>query len=194
MKKLAIFGLLSGLGGLVLTSCDGGNVRIEVSDPVRNLKLAKYTSDKTLEANITDQFGQTWTKGTPVICSNIRTQVEADVTWTGGLKKLTMTLVGVKNGGTLTTSTDESFFAKVNYSGKGKYIYRIAAGKAPLSLDGAPISAQNSLNTQSIVVTPIAPKRADILGGTYIEITSYDAVSQKRETIRSAALPVVKCG
>lgn len=193
MKKLAILGLLSGLGGLILTSCDGGNVRIEVSDPVRNLKLAKYTSDKALEANITDQFGQTWTKGTPVICSNVTTNVAADVTWTGGLKRLTMTLVGVKNGGTLTTSTDQSFFAKVNYSGKGKYVYSIAAGRAPLSLDGSPISAQN-LNAQSIVVTPIAPKKADILGGTYIEITSYDSASQKRETIRSAALPVVKCG
>lgn len=166
MKKLLLAAI--GATGLLASCGDMGGTYSATMNSV------DFISDKTLTAPITGSDGHVYAKGTYVICDNMTTNIQANVTYTGTINKVTLQLKGVNTG----TYKNVNVYSLLDSDGNlTTDWFALTPGMAPLNL-----------KSQAITVNPITV--TTIKGYTYMRAQANNS-SNIVET--SYAIPVVDC-
>lgn len=166
MKKM----LLGAVGlSAVLASC--GSVTVD--------DLAGIRSQYQLTTDVTDaNTGTTLRQGTYVICDNVNTDVELNVSWTAGTRAINLLAYGQYYGeGRYLATYDVSNTA----GGSGILTFTVGANTAPLSL-----------GKQSIIVTPVT--NVNVKGYTRLAAQAIDSQGNAGTVQQSSyVFPVVDC-
>ncbi|RJF71247.1 hypothetical protein D3875_06350 [Deinococcus cavernae] len=134
-----------------------------------DVKSVTFTSEHTLKAPIQGTDGTTYPIGTSVICDNWATDINARVTYSGSVSKLSLQIQGA--GGTYTDLVAYPYNV-IDTDGVIDASYTIGAGMSPLA----------------ITVTPITV--TDIKG--YTRLAAY-ANNNMGDVVYSNIIPVVDC-
>ncbi|GGN34368.1 hypothetical protein [Deinococcus daejeonensis] len=181
MKKIVLAAV--GLTGL-LASC-GGTLIVQPSDPVRNLQLNAYQSQYTLPTAYTDTAtGTTYPKGTSIICDNLTTRLNVELTWDGTISMVGARLVGRDTGSTSTVYSSD--FGDLYSARPTSVEFVVGPNTAPLSVES------KRLSSQDIVVTPV--NTFTVKGATFVDLQAQSSDGTKSNVVQSVqALPVADC-
>ncbi|WP_188902580.1 hypothetical protein [Deinococcus aerophilus] len=183
MKRLMMAAV--GLTG-VLASC-GVDVVVDPGVvPVSNLQLKSYQSQYTLPTAYTDtQTGQTYAKGSSIICDNLNTRLSVDVTFNG-----TINLFGARLEGRDTGTTKTVYSQPLGNTTSGNpstFEFVVGPNTAPLSVKAGKLGAQ------AIVVTPV--NTFTVKGATFVSVQAQSADGTNSNLVKSVqAIPVADCG
>lgn len=180
-----------GLSGL-LASC-GGSVVVGSDTPPTITSANGLYTDHRLQVAVTDaDTGTVYPAGTYVVCDNLNTTVQMNVSWTGALYDLDVYATGGYYGDTHRLDT---YTAEGASNDSGTVVYTFGPRAVPLS-----VNKGKGLTAQAITVNPIIA--VDVKGQTSIVVQgnsyfgnpgNYQTVSTLNTVPNNFQLPVVDC-